>query len=132
MGGKSSNKINNLARIFVLFLVFFGLLFIQSESAAQTSTQCINLSDSCISGRVDGHDTSRPAFFSIVSVDDDAVLITGLIAADGGFFATGLNPSQDYYVRFHQTGFRLARYPGTEELLSSNLLNKVSVGGFVG
>lgn len=124
-----SQKRVSRARTFLL--IFFGLLFIQAESAAQTSAQCINLSDSCISGRVAGHDTSRPAFFSVVSVNDDAVLVTGLIAADGSFFATGLNSSQDYYVRFHQTGFRLARDPGTEELVSANLLNKVSVGGVV-
>lgn len=66
-------------------------------------------SDPCsISGQVLGHDPSRTAFFSIISAEDDSVLMTGPLERDGSFRAASLDPSKSYFVRFEQAGFRAA------------------------
>lgn len=95
-----------------------GACLIFADRFAEGPNQAI---DPCtISGQVTGYDIGRPAFFSIVSAEDDSVLVTGLVNDDGSFRADNLDPNKTYFVRVEQSGFRPVPMSPAQSLLRLN------------
>lgn len=59
-----------------------------------------------ISGTVSAFDTSRPAFVTLVSADDDSVLEVKPVGVSGAFKFTNLDARKKYYVDVEQSGRR--------------------------
>jgi hypothetical protein len=84
-----------------------------------------------ISGTVGEFDTSRPAFVTLVSAEDDSVLRTVKLGSAGAFRFTDLDARKKYYVKFEQSGYAAdgARISSANAGLLDVLLSFVGMQG---